>query len=692
MNSINRTMVVAIFAVIICSMNGALAASNVKLDGHSIWIVSPDEPEAVQRALRDVESDWYKVLGRLPTILDKAPKKWDGTLVFLGTKTPKALISDTFPGPESFSLRVQSIGDGAAVVAAGADMRGAIYAAYALSEELLGVDPWYYWVDKEPEYKGSVQVPLDYHKSWGPPSFKYRGWFINDEDLLFRFAPDPMRENIFSLQMWDRIYETMLRLRGNTFIPGTFTFTDERCQVLAHKRGLINSQHHISVVGLNTFQWPDGIPYSYHKHPEILEKMWKQCIDSMADREVIWTVGYRGKHDRPFWRDDKSLSTPEARGKVISDAIAKQVELIQQVQPNADIISNLWMEGVEMYKQGHIKLPEGVTLVWPDDGTGIIRDHGMVKAGQGTYYHTAMMDFHRNQLTEMVPPSRIHQELGRYVKAEATTYFVVNISDVRPVPLSTDYAMRMAWDATTELAKSPEQAMKDCLLEWSAKQLGGDVAAKVADIYKRYYDIPYMRHENGRYGESSVFTRMRSLMRMVASDVLAKKAPNAKALKRASEYAAWSGGSYDYTVPLHKDAELLKSEIPESRRQFYQAHVLTQVDIHLYACRILQRLSEAVLALGENNKQEAIAKLDDALLAYDALFASLREAEYGRWRGWYAGEQFANIYTKHNDIMRFRARLTGETPPTARRVGYYPELCSYQKVFTENFPLMYPAE
>ena len=279
-----------------------------------------DSRKPVQRALEDVKSDWYKVFGHRPVVLQEPPKSWKGPVIYLGLKGAwrEALLGkEPFAGAESFVLRSARDEAGRpALVATGADMRGSIYAAYALSEEILGVDPWYFWVDNEPAARQQIEVPEGLDKRFGPPTFKYRGWFINDEDLLGGFAPDPLRENVFSLDMYNRIYETLLRLRGNMIAPGTFTFPDERCQELAQRRGLVLNMHHILVVGLNTYRWPKDVPYSYSKHPEIMERYWQKCIDAFKGREVVWTVGYRGKDDYPFWMNEPDLKTPaEARGR-----------------------------------------------------------------------------------------------------------------------------------------------------------------------------------------------------------------------------------------------------------------------------------------------------------------------------------------------------------------------------------------
>lgn len=666
----------------------APSAKTIALDASTLWVVGPDEPEALRRALRDVENDWYKVFGRLPAVVDRLPEKWTLPIICFGTKAPwlKELGATRYPGPESFVLRVVATASGGpAVLAAGVDARGAIYAAYALSEEWLGVDPWYFWVDKPPRYQGHVEVPAAYNKAWGPPTFKYRGWFINDEDLLARFAPDPLEEGIFSLEMWDRIYETLLRLRANTVIPGTFTFPDERMQVLASKRGLINSQHHICVVGLNTFQWPDEIPYSYLSHPDVLERMWRRCIDAMKDREVVWSVGLRGKHDRAFWRDDQQVTTPEARGKLISDAIAKQVAMVHKVQPQADCIANLWMEAVDLYKAGHLKLPKGVILVWPDDGAGRIRDAGEVVAGHGIYYHTAMLSGSQSQLTEIVNPARIHGELTRFVRAKATSYLVVNTSDVRPVPLSTNYVMKLAWDASGELSKSSAQAMHDYLVDWSAKQFSPEVANPVAALYADYFATPYM--ETG-FGENRLIIEINKVLARVLTAAGAKKMPATGAEQLAKQYAQ----ATEHLAALAPRAAALAARVPAERRDFYGAHVITQIEIHHRLSNVLQAFCKAVLALQQGDKPQAIARLDDALMEYQTMFAALRKAEYGRWQAWYAGEKFTFVFDTCVKLQRLRAQLAGEPQPPLRYNGSYPELYHYQQRAKPNYPLFYRGE
>ncbi|KAL1869461.1 hypothetical protein VTK73DRAFT_3076 [Phialemonium thermophilum] len=77
------------------------------------------------------------------------------------------LVRDPFPGTDQ------------ALVIAGSDARGTIYGIYDISEQ-IGVSPWYFWADVPPKKNSNIYVLPD-KKVQGPPSVKYRGLFLNDE-------------------------------------------------------------------------------------------------------------------------------------------------------------------------------------------------------------------------------------------------------------------------------------------------------------------------------------------------------------------------------------------------------------------------------------------------------------------------------------------------------------------------------
>ena len=182
----------------------------------------------------------------------------------------------------------------------GADKRGTIYAIYHFAQEFLGIDPLYYWTNQKPAKSETVTIPgeTDIHEP--SPDIENRGWFINDEDLLTGWSGHPTRG--IGNETWEKVYEALLRMKGNMIIPGTHIFPDEPRIQLAVDYGIKITQHHHENLGLNTFRWPDDVPYSFTKYPEILMSAYENAIQAYPDdAEILWVVGHRGKHDRSFW-------------------------------------------------------------------------------------------------------------------------------------------------------------------------------------------------------------------------------------------------------------------------------------------------------------------------------------------------------------------------------------------------------
>jgi hypothetical protein len=435
-----------------------------------------------------------------------------------------------------------------------------------------------------------------------------------------------------------------------------------------------------------------------------MERYWQQCIDAFKDYEVVWTVGYRGKHDRPFWEDEPELKTPEERGAVITKAIAKQVEMIRRQHPDADIIANMWMEGSDLYLKGLLKLPEGVTLVWADNGAGYITDkpqmhphntvtasdeEGRVRQGNGIYYHTAMLNGRANQMSEMVPPSRIYHEVLRFVKAGATMFFLDNVSDIRPVPMTTDCAMRLTWDATPYLNKSDEENQENFLNDWSRRQFGAKIAGKVAANYAEYFRIPYIFEQESDHRLSG---RIYQVMDAAIRPVAESRPLGEKAQQTVREQLKFAVDSRVYVDKLSNRAAALKSQIPAGRNSFYQSHVLTPLLIHQQALAALEYGCRSAQAYQADNRAQAISFSEKAMQACKDMFAGRQKAEYGKWAAWYRGDSFVGYIHVYDRIRTLNARLKNEPPPPVRKGRGYGEIEKYQEAFKDNFPLLYPKK
>ena len=107
-----------------------------------------------------------------------------------------------------------------ALLIVGSDNRGTAYGVFDISER-IGVSPWYWWADVIPKNIRNCHSISDEYVS-NPPSVKYRGIFLNDED----WGLQPWAAKTFEPETGDigpktyaKIFELLLRLKANLIWP-----------------------------------------------------------------------------------------------------------------------------------------------------------------------------------------------------------------------------------------------------------------------------------------------------------------------------------------------------------------------------------------------------------------------------------------------------------------------------------------
>ncbi len=648
-------------------------ARPIILNSETTILLSPGEPGPVAEAAKDLASDMSKVFGKVPKIVGRVEDAGP-VIIEIGeqSKLPESLRPTGLDKPESFAISVALAKERGSsltqiVVLAGADVRGTIYAIYEFSQEYLGVDPLFYWTDHEPLRRAQIEIPASLNKTFAAPVFKYRGFFINDEDLLTGWAPGEKKDDTgISLKVWNKIFETILRLKGNMVAPGTWIFPDEPQIKLAGQRGLIVTQHHAIPLGLNVARWPKDVPYNYTAHPEILERAWKDAVQEYPPgQEVLWTVGLRGLSDVTYASMDPSVrGNNKALGALISKAIADQMQIVRSIHHDAKFVTNLWQEGARLVKQGDLKIPPEVSTVWADDGYGYLQDGGEVAAGQGAYYHVAMMNARANQLSEMVPVERIFSELGRYINAGATQYVLVNTSDIRPVPLTLRAVMDVAWKG---VPPGGADASSEFIRRWAAEEFGARAASPVAKVYEDYFQAPARfgtpEHE---YGDQLYHTEARRMMltymidsplyslpsqapkwvppRIFGSGFAFPEETGKGWLDRAVQHEIEQcGGAQPRWDAVWKEAVAAEPLVEPSRRPFYRAHALAMIAINRESNRILYQVAKAIQEDEKGNAVQAREAATQALRAFDGIQQAEAEAEYGKWKNWYRGDWLTGI-------------------------------------------------
>src|SRR5215469_7079234 len=650
----------------------------VQLDPSITVLVERTEPAAVLLAAEDLANDLEKVFGKRPAVINRTADAAPVTLLIGGPNSElvASLHVASQSEPESFSISTLSAHWAKAapthiVLLSGADLRGTIYAVYQFSQEFLGIDPMYYWTDNQPARSTRVELPTSLHKTYPAPVFKYRGFFINDEDLLTGWAPGERKDDTgISLAVWNKIYETILRLKGNMVTPGTWIFPDEPQVTLASRRGLVITQHHAVPLGVNVARWPESVPYSYSEHPEILQRAWKNAVDEYkADQEVLWTLGLRGLSDTSYATTDPNARGDQKLGELITKAIADQMSIVRAVHPQAHFVLNLWQEGSRLKKAGYLKVPSEVTAVWADTGYGYLQDNGEVGKGDGAYYHVAMFNQFANQLTEMVPMERVQAELGRYIAAGATDYLLVNTSDIRPVAMMARAVMDIGWGGVRPGGRAEDV---DYYRNWSAKEFGEKAAPQIAKLYSEYFRAPANRPGTQPalpYGDNYYHTQVRRflLSYMIGAPLYSLPGQNPKWVKPSVslDYPTYAsdqalkgeiercGAAQPRWDDLWNEAVAAEGLVPAERKPFFEAGVLAMIAINKESNRTLSLIAQAVLDARNGRVAEAQQLAKRALSSLDEIDRAESAAEYGKWKNWYRGDWLTGIYRTRELVQMF---------------------------------------
>jgi hypothetical protein len=673
-------------------------------------VESAQEPGPVHRATQDLVSDFAKVFGKVPKTVEGLDASGPVALVIAQSQNvPAGVDCATASDRESFALSTAGAGVGPThrrvVCLVGADMRGTIYAIYEFSQKVLGVDPMYLWTDKEPAKRVSITLPGDFARTYPSPVFKYRGFFPNDEDLMTGWVtPKPGEQTGIALSTWDMVFETILRLKGNMVVPGTWIFPDDAQVHAAAERGLIVNQHHATPLGVNVARWPQDVPYNYSTHPEILRRAWTNAVNEYKpDEEILWSVGLRGLSDQSYSALDPSVQNNDPLlAKRVSEAIADQMKIVRARFPNAQFISNLWQEGNRLVQEGYLKIPPEVALEWADTGYGDMQDAGKVAAGQGMYFHVAMMNGQANQLSEMVSVKIIQSEIGRYIKAGATSYFLVNTSDIRPVVMTTRAVMEMAWGgipATTGGTTSDAGGDADAAYyrKWATEEFGAKSADALTKVYREYFAAPSPRAPFAfgpprptsagnvpppppRYSNIPLVDgdqHYHSEVRRILLDYLSGH----QVIGIPSQSPKWTQPRAGFTMTAERRAEFLDRDIKDctdaqprwdavwkdavaaeilidpTRRNYYQEAVLTMIAINRESNRMLLDVARSMKDVDAGKTANAQSEAADALKALDTMQTAMHAAEYGKWKNWYRGDWLTGVYRTREIVQAYADHL-----------------------------------
>ncbi len=534
-----------------------------------------------------------------------------------------------------------------ALTITGGDALGAVYGVYAFARSGLGVDPLWFWKDLPPQPRSRIPLAVSRSKSVAP-AFRYRGWFVNDEDLLTewqkpsgqRFIRYPFYEQVISLDVADRIYEALLRSGGNLVIPASFVDVMNPPEAAlvrrAAERGLYVSQHHIEPLGVSHFGFENywqrkGVKksFSYGSDPDSVREVWRasaaKWVELAGDR-VVWQLGLRGKGDTAIWKSDKSVSQADA-GRMISRAIAEQWQIVCKADPRAPppATTTLWLEGSELMSKGSLTFPPGVTIVFADEGASQQMQDDFDNTPRrpdrtyGVYYHVGFWS-RGPHLLQGTTPQRVKKVFDQVIEKGNTHYAIINVCNVREHVLGIQAAMTAMhgpWDAGAFLrAWSPP-----CLQQAYGLLMDSFIPIGPARLLQ----------------DGAAFMAIRS---RVAALGVGKPARGKLPIKAFDEAIA----KLDRII-----ADYPADQIPPRMRDFYDVHLLTQA-------RMWRALLRCVRALQLAGREPA--RVAEAEAALEAFLAVRQRAARGRWTNWYRGDKKVNTPAMLQRLRTVRAELS----------------------------------
>ncbi|MEO6522867.1 MAG: glycosyl hydrolase 115 family protein [Mucilaginibacter sp.] len=477
-----------------------------------------NDAEVVQIAANCFRKDVQMVTGILPVIQTSAPAI--AYPVIAGTIGQSKIIdqlirdkkvnADAVKGKwETFNISVVNNplpNVKQALVIFGSDRRGTAFGFFELSR-MMGVSPLNWWADVTPKHHDEIYITPG-NSIIGPPSVKFRGIFINDEDWGMQpWAAKNMDKDIKDIgpNTYARIFELLLRLKANYIWPAMHPCTKafwyyKENPIVADKYAIVLGASHCEpILRDNVFEWADNYENEFGQKPgewrydvnkAQIYNFWDVRAKASAKIDAVYTVGMRGIHDGSM---PGPKSKPE-KVKLLETVIADQRELLSKnIAKPADNIPQLfcpYKEVLDLY-QMNMKLPEDITIVWADDNHGYVRqvsDASEQKrsGGSGVYYHLSYWGAPKDYLwLESNSPSLISYEMSKAYQFGADKIWIFNVGDLKPAEMETQFSMDLAWDIKSW---TPEKAY-DYPKAWATETFGAEYADAIAHIKHEYYHL-----------------------------------------------------------------------------------------------------------------------------------------------------------------------------------------------------------
>ncbi|GAA5219945.1 hypothetical protein GCM10025777_05750 [Membranihabitans marinus] len=664
-------------------------------------VLAEDEQPGVMAAALDLQRDITKISGVTPNIVHSLNQAGPHCVVIGSADNPKGKsllesvgmkVNDLEGKWEVFKYQILDNvkGKEKVLAIAGSNLRGTIFGIYDFEHKHLGVDPLWFWADNEPPRQGQLvfDSSINYN-SLKEPTWKYRGWTLNDHPQLIEWMQTGIVQRarygryMFAIhpEVFDRIYEAALRLKMNMF---TWYFIDidwkPDWQQLERQvdRGLFLTQHQMEGLGADAGFWdhywdnhnPEGKPdqFSYIKYPEKFKEFWSYYITRLSEfsPNVVWELNQRGWADAQYY--DPALpngGTRKQRGQLVSEIITEQAKLVRKIDPNPDLemMTTLYHEMGDYYDSGWINLPKDVTTGFADDGM-----NGMSYSDKfwtekrdpnrkyGQYFHTNYFGG-GPQIAKATPlDTYIKVNMDAMYERGDTQHMLLAMNVLRPQQMELRGIAEMLWDY-------PGFDYEEYLLKYCREEFGEEASARVANLYREYYDKYPHKMRNDGYKEYPYYYKvMESLFNTIANLInIEAGSTDGLIFDKYYNREKYQEGIVEMKKVLDHAWEIRPS-IPDHRKYFFDYEFIDAIRLIRGIYKLTVNTEDAINYLKEGNRSAALSSLNDAKHLVDEMYDAFEnQKSTDKWKYWFRSGTNKDFYLLYNMYQKARLSLEVET-------------------------------
>jgi hypothetical protein len=260
---------------------------------------------------------------------------------------------------------------------------------------------------------------------------------------------------------------------------------------------LVGTSHAEPMLRNNVDEWkePTMGPFDYFQNQPAVYRYWEQRVQEAAGLEAIYSLGMRGVHDSGML----GAKTPAEAAQMLGRVLADQRGLLRRyVAPDVATVPQVftaYKEVLDVYDAG-LKLPDDVTLVWPDDNYGYLSRlsnaaEQVRPGGSGVYYHASYWGRPHDYLwLSSTHPALIREEMMKAHALKTDRLWVLNVGDIKPLEYNVQLFLDMAYAAEpfAQPAAGPAH-----LQQWLQEAFGAAPAAALRALLWEYYDLAFER-------------------------------------------------------------------------------------------------------------------------------------------------------------------------------------------------------